>query len=285
MPRAGTTKGKIRKRYAAGEQKARLGRFLRRSGIIAGGTALVLWVGAWIVLSGAVPRLSHGAYKSFYTAAAGRGFVINNLLVEGRENTDPDVLRALLNVDRGDPIFAFDPAEAKDMIERISWVREAHVERRLPDTVYIGLVERVPMALWQNKGKVRLIDSDGITLADSRLEKFSDLIILVGEGAPRFAPDFIRLLNAEPSLKPRVEAASWVGERRWDLKMKSGAVVKMPEGDLGLALRRLAKAQEEDGLLDKDVEAIDLREEGRITVRTRPGAVMEYKAAINGDSI
>lgn len=285
MPRAGTTKGKIRKRYAAGEQKARLGRFVRRAGIIAGGCVLVLWLCAWIVLSGAVPQLSQRAGKSFYMAAAQCGFVVNNLLVEGRENTDPDVLRALLNVDRGDPIFALDPAEAKDLIERISWVREAHVERRLPDTIYIGLVERVPMALWQNKGKVRLIDSDGVTLSDSRLEKFSDLIILVGEDAPRFAPDLIRLLNAEPSLKPRVEAASWVGERRWDIKMRSGVVVKLPEGDLGLALRRLAKAQEEDGLLDKDVETIDLREEGRITVRTRPGVVMEYKAVVKGDSI
>ena len=33
---------------------------------------------------------------------------------------------------------------------------------------------------------------------------------------------------------------------------------------------------EEEALLDKDVLSIDVREEGRITVRTKPGAAQDY---------
>lgn len=238
---------------------------------------------AWAWLSAAPQKVISATTAQFYEIAAAHGFAVKNILVEGRENVDADVLRALLNVDAGDPIFAFDPAEGKELIQRLSWVREAHVERRLPDTIYIGLVERVPLALWQNKGKIRLIDADGVTLANENLGKFAGLIILVGEDAPLHAPGLIRLLNVEPEIKSRVEAATWVGERRWDLKLENGAVVKMPEGDLGLALRRLALAQEQDKLLDRQVEIIDLREENRITVSAKPGAVKEYKGGKGSD--
>ena len=244
----------------------------------------MLWLGAWIWLSHTPQKIAHWSAVQFQQLAATQGFAVQNILVEGRKNTDPDVLRALLNVERDDPVFAFNPVEAKELIERISWVREAHVERRLPDTIYIGLVERVPLALWQNKGKVRLIDADGVTLTDRKLKKFSDLIVLVGQDAPKHAPALLRLLHVEPVLKDSIEAATWVGKRRWDLKTKGGITVKLPEGDLGLAVRRLAKSQEDDHLLDKEINVIDLREPDRITVRTKPGAVKEYKAGL-GSSI
>ncbi len=238
---------------------------------------LVIWAAAWLFLSGAVGRGVQWTEDKIYQETADRGFIINNVLVEGRVNTDPDMLRALLDVNRGDPVFAFDPREAKDLIERLTWIKEAHVERRLPDTVYIGLRERVPLALWQDKGKIRLVDGEGVTLTDKNLGKFGDLLIIVGDDAPQHAPELVNMLGAEPDIRGRIEAATWVGERRWDLKLKNGMTVKLPESDLGLALARLSQAQDKDGLLDKDITVIDVRESDRITVRTKPGAVEEYK--------
>lgn len=61
----------------------------------------------------------------------------------------------------------------------------------------------------------------------------------------------------------------------------------MPESDLGLNLRRLAQVQEENGLLDQDITAVDMRESDRISIRTKPGQVQEYKASLKakGDQI
>ncbi len=257
----------------------------RRFGIAAGAAVFVIWLGAWVVLSGAAQRTGIWTQQQLYELAAAGGFAVENILVEGRFHSDPDVLRALINIERGDPLFAFDPAEAKEMIERISWVRMAHVERRLPDTIYIGLIEREPVALWQSKRKVRVIDADGVTLTDRDLAPYKDLILLVGEDAPAHVAALLPLLAAEPVLQARVEAAGWVGERRWDLTLKNGITVRLPEEDPGFALRRLAKAQEEDGLLDKDITVVDMRLPDRITVRTKPGAVQEYKAGLEGGDI
>lgn len=224
------------------------------------------------------------ARSEAYAASARAGFFVDNILVEGRVNSDADVLRAILGLERGDPILAFDPAEAKDMIERVSWVREAHIERRLPRTIYIGIVERKPMALWQHKGKIRVVDAEGVTLTDALRGTFHDLPLIVGDDAPHYAPALLAVLGAETAVRDRMEAATWVGERRWDLKLKNGVIVKLPENDMGLALRRLAVAQEEDGLMDRAIESIDLRDSGRITVKTKPGAVEEYRSKLQAAS-
>lgn len=278
MARKGTTQDSYRKRRAAGMKSSRLRVWARRFGFAVLAIVALAGLCVWIGMSGFAQKTVNKAGIAVADAAASKGFVVKRILVEGRENTDADVLRALINVEQGDPILAFDPQEARDLIRRISWVKEVQVERRLPDTIYIGLTERKPLALWQNKGKIRLIDSEGVTLEDSGFDKFHDLIILVGENAPREAADLVRMLDAEPLLRARTEAASWVGDRRWDLKLKNGATVRLPEGDIGLALRRLGAAQEADSLLDKDLSVIDAREPDRMSVRTKPGAVQLYKA-------
>lgn len=288
MSRSGTTRSQVIGRRARNAQKARLSRLARRLGVACCALALVAGGTIWLASSGVIDRSLKRAQGQAYAWLAGGGFRVNNILVEGRHETDPEVLRAIINLERGDPIFAFDPSETREMIERLSWVRSAHIERRLPDTVYIGLVERQPVALWQHKNKLRVIDADGVTLTDKLSVSQRLLPIVVGEYANEQAYDLLVMLEAEPEIKSLVEAATWVGDRRWDLTLKNDMIVRLPEMDIGLALSRLAKAQAQDNILEKDINVIDLRETDRITVRTRPGAVQEYQArvtAASGDSI
>lgn len=227
-------------------------------------------------MSGAYNRTVERAQNSIYEITAAWGFQVRNIMVDGRRYTDIDALKAMIDMEKGDPIFAFHPAEAKAGIEKLSWVKKAHVERRLPDTLYIKVEERTPIALWQKHQKLLLIDADGVVLTDQNLAPWKDFLIVVGDQAPARAAELISMLKAEPTIFERVEAATLVSGRRWDLKLKSGAEVKLPETELGLALRKLAVDHEEEALLDKDVVSIDVREEGRITVRTKPGAAQDF---------
>ncbi|PZO87684.1 MAG: cell division protein FtsQ [Micavibrio aeruginosavorus] len=276
MSLTGTRRSTILKRRSGGAERLIL--FIKRFGILLAVIAVILWVGAWLVMSGVAERTRMGIESSFLQTTKGWGFKVDNILVDGRSYTDADTLKAMINMEKGDPIFAFRPAEAKAMLEKISWVKSAQVERRLPDTIYIKLTEREPFALWQRNKKLVLIDKEGAVLSDRDLGKFSKLMIVVGNEAPQRAAELLSMLDAEPSIRERVEAATLIAGRRWDLKLKSGADVKLPEKELGLALRRLAVNHEEEALLDKDVLSIDVREEGRITVRTKPGAAQDYNA-------
>ena len=83
------------------------------------------------------------------------------LLIEGRVLTPIADLREALDIERGDPILAIDPARAKADLETLGWVADATVERRLPDLLYIRITERRPMALWQNGGAFAIVDGAG----------------------------------------------------------------------------------------------------------------------------
>ncbi len=245
--------------------------YARRFGKVLLFLILMVWLGAWFVVADGVEKTRAWSMEKTMETTAGMGFEVRNILVEGRINSDPDIIKAIVNMKKGDPIFAFDPDSARDMIERISWVKTARVERRLPDTIFIELKERIPLALWQKDSGQVLVDSDGEILTDQNISSFGKLIVIEGEDAPEHAADLISLVSAEPELKERVERAGRISGRRWNLQLGNKIEIFLPEKDAGLALRRLMSAHEEGSILEKDIVNIDLRNPDRIIVRPRRG--------------
>lgn len=254
--------------------------WMKRFGIVLVVAGLGFWAGSWFWLSGNMGRTKDWIGNKTVEAGAGMGFAVNNVLVEGRVHTDPAILKATINAEKGDPLLAFDPGLLQEQLKKLNWVRDAHVERRMPDTLYIGLVEKKPLALWQEKGTLELLDEEGMPITKEGLGDFRDLVIVMGDGAPLQAPALIKNLKAEPEILNRLKAAKWMGERRWDLVFKNDVTARLPEGETGLALRRLAVAIQKNGLLDKNIVSVDLREESRMIVQTAPGAAQDYEAGV-----
>lgn len=274
--RKGTRRKVILRRRAPGFELAVY--YARRFGRIILVFVLAVWLAAWFIAAGGIEKTRDWSYHKTLELSADLGFRVRNILVEGRRNTSPEVIMALVNMEKGDPLFAFDPAGAREMIERISWVQTARVERRLPDTIYVGLEERAPLALWRrSNGSLALIDHDARVLSENDLRPFMDMITVSGPGAPENAGEFFSLLDAEPELKVRIKSAKRIGKRRWDLRLKNGIEVNLPGQDTGMSLRRLMLAHEEGSILDKDIVGIDLRKDDRIIVRPRRGAASDWK--------
>lgn len=252
----------------------------RRFGVGLLAVLLLVGLGAWLSWNGALERMHGWAGNKILMAGADMGFAVKNVLVEGRVYTDPQTLLAVINVGEGDPLFSFSPAGVQEQITRIGWVESAVVERRWPDTIYIGLKERKPLALWQDGRTLRLLDDRGEVITSEGLERFGGLPVVIGEDAPQHAAVLLAGLRAEPVLQPYVAYARRLGERRWDLVLKGDITVRLPEEDLELALRRLAESQEENGIFEKDIVGIDLREPGRVSVQAKPGRVEEYRASL-----
>ncbi|HRC25960.1 MAG TPA: FtsQ-type POTRA domain-containing protein [Alphaproteobacteria bacterium] len=242
-------------------------RFPARSALV--GLA-VLWLFAWLTLSDPIGRLSTSVRQDLLVRSAHHGFAVRNILIEGRENTDPGELKEVVGLSWGDPIFGFDTGDLRARVEALSWVRRARVERRLPDTVFIRLEERIPLALWQIDGGLRLIDEGGAILTAQNLGRFQSLPLVVGPGAHETAREILSLVEAEPVLRNRVAAFVRVGQRRWDLKLTNGLVLKLPERGMELALRRAAQSQSREGIFDRGLVAVDLREPDRMILRTTP---------------
>lgn len=263
---------------------ARVFPWFRRFGIAVAVFVMVAWLGTWFFLSDADTQTSDWVNDKIVNTTASLGFEVENVLIEGRVNTDPEILKAIINVQKGEPLFAFNPKEAKDAIENIIWVDTAHVERRLPNTLYIRLDERKPLALWQKDKKLKLIDQYGDIIPVANLTPFQNLVIVIGENAPQNSEELFQTLVGEPEIFKRIESAGLIADRRWDLIFKNDLRVKLPEQDVAYAFSRLARAQREDKILDKDLMGIDLRDPHRMIVRTRPGASQEYQSGYSDAS-
>lgn len=225
----------------------------------------------WLWTSGAVERQVARFGDALLRTTAGSGFKVAEVLVEGRNRTARSTLLEILDVARGAPILAFDPHAARHRLQALPWVARASVERRLPDLIYVRLQEREPIALWQERGRLSVIDDAGEVIDGAAPEAFAHLPVLVGPDAPAHAAALLGMLAAEPDLGAKVIAAVRVQGRRWNLRLDNGVDVRLPEDGPGAAWAQLARIQREHGLLERDVTTIDLRLPDRLVVRTAPG--------------
>jgi cell division protein FtsQ len=232
-----------------------------------------LWgvTGFGVVLLGIL--LVHSAQPGGYVARIRAGLVqatnmpVQDIVIEGRDHTPEPLLNAAIGVHVGDPMLGFSLEEARKRIEALSWVQYAAVERRLPGTLLVSLTERKPFAIWQNQGKFVLIGRDGQVVANEDIAAFGELPLVVGAGAPEAATALLDALAAWPDLQSHVVAAVRVGERRWNLRLKNGADVMLPEGAVVPALAKLMELQTSQALLDRPLATVDMRLPDRLVVR------------------
>lgn len=244
----------------------------------------LFFAGLWFLLTEGDNYFQKKISEKFQTVTAQMGYRVKDIMVEGRTYTDAKNVLDLIGVKSGDPLFRVDPSDVKADLEHISWVKSAHVERRLPNTVYVRLVERRPYALWKQKdGDLAVIDRDGAVLTENNLKAYKNLLMVSGIGAAAKAKELLDLIEAEPEIKSRMDQAILVENRRWDLVLKGGKIIKLPEKDIGLALSALAANHKRDGVLDKPLAGIDVRDPARLIVRAEVGkanvlsAAMEHK--------
>lgn len=238
-----------------------------RGAVATAAVALLIGGPVWMWRSGVAGAIHDGVHRSAVAVTADMGLTVRAVLLEGRRNTPrADVLRAV-SLKRGDAMFGFDPAGMRARLVALPWVRDATVERRLPGTVNIRILEHRPLALWQRDRQLALIDDRGEVIEGADLGKFRDLPIVVGPDAARHAATLIALLGTEPALASKVSAAVRVGKRRWNIRLAGGIQVQLPETGAHAAWRRLARLEARHRLLARDIRNIDMRLPDRLIVR------------------
>lgn len=212
-----------------------------------------------LIAGGHAARAGEAMLAGAYALSADAGFAIGDVRLSGRERlTAQDVLGAL-QVRRGDPILAFDAGAARGNLLRLEWVKDARVERRLPDTVMVSVVEKIPFALWQVDGKMSLIEADGSVITNKDVTAFQHLPLVVGRGANAQAQTLIDLLGRFSRIKKVVSASVFVSERRWDLHTDNDITIELPEENAAAAFADLDRLILEHNVLQRAIKKIDMR--------------------------
>lgn len=200
------------------------------------------------------------------------GFTLEDVVVEGRMRTNKEQILKTLELKRGMPLLAVNLLSAKERLENLSWIKAARVERRLPDTLFIRISEKEPVAIWQHQNKAYLVDDDGELLETKETNKHKELLLVTGHQAPKHVGQLIRLLEKFPKIKGRVTAATHLRSTRWDIKLDGQLDIKLPEKEPENALEYLLTLENHHHLMDQKIITIDMRLPGQLILRLTPEA-------------
>lgn len=191
---------------------------------------------------------------------------LQHIMVTGLVYTNGAALQQALGIAQGGSLVGFDVARARKHVEALPWVRSASIVRELPDTIKVDLVEYRPLARLQTINGTWVIDRDGDQIAPAS-EPFDHLPLLKGEGAAKEASALFSMLATAPEIFKDLTGAEYIGNRRWNMALASGATVMLPAEDPQRALAILQKLQQQRNVLAVKDAVVDLRESDRIVLR------------------
>ena len=251
----------------------------RRGGIVASALLVISSAGYGVVKGNHIPAMLETLKDARDAGANAAGFRIATVSITGRKQlTDDEVLGAAGVTDRTSLLF-LDVDATRRQLESAPWITQASVRKFYPGHLEISVEERAPYALWQKAGKVSVIASDGTVLGAYGEHRAGSLPLVVGPGAAAKAQEFLTLIDRYPSLREQLRAAVLVAERRWNLRLKNGLEVRLPESEIPRALETLVTLDAEKKLLSRDIAAVDLRLPDRVTVRLSDEAAQAREQA------
>jgi cell division protein FtsQ len=239
----------------------------RRAGTAATVLLLVGSAGFGVVKGGHLEQFISALSDTRNAIANSAGFRITAVAINGRKQLTQDEVLAIGGVNGRSSLLFLDAAVVRDRLKANPWIGEATVLKLYPGHLQIDISERSPFALWQQDGRLSVISDDGAVLEPYVSHRFTSLPLVVGKGAETRARDFLALLSRYPQVRSVTKAAVFVGERRWNLRLKDGLDIRLPEGDVGNALAALSKLDREDRLFSRDIVAVDMRLPDRLTVQ------------------
>lgn len=243
------------------------------------GTGLVLAL-VFLAAVGLYGAVLGGQYAAF-TAAEGTlpdllarsiGFGIKSVTISGAHELSNAEILATAGIEPTRSLLFLNAAKLRARLMSLPLVENASVSKLYPDHLLIQIVERKPIALWQEHDEVKVIAADGMPIDTLRDKRFLSLPLTVGVGANKHIDDYLAILDAAGPIRSRIAAGIFVAQRHWILKMRNGIEVALPEKGAITAVRELVRLERNDFVLDKDIVGLDLRIPGRLIV-TLPAAV------------
>ena len=231
---------------------------------------LIGWL--WLWLGGVFTAAQNTVWDSIVSWTGEQGFVVQDVIIEGRNRVSPQKLMSAINLSIGDAVLSADVNKIKDNIMELTWVDNVKVARHMNGIITVKITERIPFVVWERPGlKPVLVDTNGSIINNVNTNQFKNLLTVRGVDAPRYSVDLMQTVLAEPEVAKFIKEAEWISNRRWDLITIKGTRIILPEKDMGYALARLAKIHIEKNILNQSLYTLDLRSDDRIIIETERG--------------
>lgn len=178
---------------------------------------------------------------------------------------------------RGQHLLEISTARVARRVGSIPWINSARIERVLPSTVRITVVEREPVAVVEVEGRSFLCDEEGVLISEESRDLIRFLDLPIEDPVPGFQIKARQLDHAfavvrslEPSLSERVQSVRAGSVDRITLELTGGTLVLYGASedteDKNHAISQLVARYQAEG---KEILQIDVRVPSRPAVKLR----------------
>ena len=114
---------------------------------------------------------------------------------------------------------------------RNNWIEEISIKSNYKDSLTILIKENKPVGIFLGNNNL-LFDKNGkiIDLISSPREKYGNLILFQGKNSIFFGNDLLNLIPK--NLLSEIEQAEYINSRRWNIYLKNGLFLKLPETNI-----------------------------------------------------
>lgn len=195
-------------------------------------------------------------------------FMVRRMDISGASPAVDKALRAMLPVTLPASSFDIDLPALRAAAERLDAIEKVELRVQPGGMLSAVVTERTPAILWRHARGLELLDAGGHRVASvTSRDVRPDLPMIAGEGAGRHAAEALALIDAAGPILPRLRGLERMGERRWDLVLDRGQRVMLPTERPLPALKAVLAMDHQDGLLARDVVAVDMRDPARPVLR------------------
>ena len=170
-------------------------------------------------------------------------------------------------------IFLIPLKKIANEIREIKWVKNINIKSNYKNTLIVIIDEEIPLGIYDNNNQ-RILFSKDLVVLDiiQNNNKYKNLITFFGSNS--FYNLNKLILNLENNFKQFIESATYIGNRRWNLKLKNQIILKLPEKNINHAIINYKNIYSNFSNTDlKDIESVDLRINNK--------AIIKYKNKTN----
>ena len=226
-------------------------------------------VGIFLTISGynILNNTDHKTFKNFekyfFSSFFSTNFKIEEIQIFGiniiKENT---ILKAL-NLKKESSLYEIDLNEIHKIIKGINFISEVTIERKFNNTLKISIIEKKPVGILQKNNNYKIITKDGTLINEKEIHNFSHLPIFNGKNVEHNVNKILSLLNEIDFLK-YIWSVTLVNERRWNLNLKNGITILLPEKEFSSSLKKINNLNKNHNFLQSNLVEIDLRDKKKI---------------------
>lgn len=212
-----------------------------------------------------------GALWIYQRSQSDARFAIRTIEVNGAAHTSRDALEQVISPYRGTNLFKIELAALEAGFRSLDWVERIEIEKTLPDTLRVRVLERKPAALAISEGRVRYVDGKGVLFADLTPETGNNELPLIveatGREQVRRCVEFLRHVQLrDPDLYSRISEVAPMPLRGFRMFTRDIGAVVYTDDESVSKWRTLYAIAEAEQYGKGAIVYADLRFEDRIVV-------------------